>query len=297
MQNPTPDNPSAQKRIAVGIDIGSTTVKAVVCDPETKAILWSDYQRHETRQPEKTLEFMVRIGNAFPNAEDIEIFVTGSGSGPLQKPLGARFVQEVNAVTLAVEKLHPDVGSVIELGGQDAKIIMFREVEKEDGESDKTAMTSMNDKCASGTGATIDKCMIKVGLPQEEVAKIVFDPNKLHHARFGQRARRRSCVWAGNLERPAHEREACVVCPAKQQVAGRNPSGWRPEREYSMICTAGYDTIPRNAGVPARIRASRTPARALNNPDLVRCREPGPCQLYHAACRQRAIDALRERSV
>jgi activator of 2-hydroxyglutaryl-CoA dehydratase/predicted nucleotide-binding protein (sugar kinase/HSP70/actin superfamily) len=181
MQNPTPDNPSAQKRIAVGIDIGSTTVKAVVCDPETKAILWSDYQRHETRQPEKTLEFMVRIGNAFPNAEDIEIFVTGSGSGPLQKPLGARFVQEVNAVTLAVEKLHPDVGSVIELGGQDAKIIMFREVEKEDGESDKTAMTSMNDKCASGTGATIDKCMIKVGLPQEEVAKIVFDPNKLHH--------------------------------------------------------------------------------------------------------------------
>ena len=39
-------------RIAVGIDIGSTTVKAVVCDPETLEILWSDYQRHETRQPE-----------------------------------------------------------------------------------------------------------------------------------------------------------------------------------------------------------------------------------------------------
>ena len=42
-------------------------------------------------------------------------------------------------------------------------------------------MTSMNDKCASGTGATIDKCMIKVGMPQEDVAKITFDPTKLHH--------------------------------------------------------------------------------------------------------------------
>ena len=70
----------------------------------------------------------------------------------------------MNAVTLAlalaVETLHPDVGSVIELGGQDAKIIIFK-ANEETGE--KQATTSMNDKCASGTGATIDKCTIKVG--------------------------------------------------------------------------------------------------------------------------------------
>lgn len=171
------------KHIAVGVDIGSTTVKAVVCDPETLEILWSDYQRHETRQPEMVEEFLVRIGNAFPNVDSFRVFMTGSGSGPLCQPTGARFVQEVNAVTLAVEKLHPDVGSVIELGGQDAKIIMFREVTNEDGEDtgDKNALTSMNDKCASGTGATIDKCMIKVGMAPTEVAKIVFDDSKLHH--------------------------------------------------------------------------------------------------------------------
>jgi activator of 2-hydroxyglutaryl-CoA dehydratase/predicted nucleotide-binding protein (sugar kinase/HSP70/actin superfamily) len=168
--------------IAVGVDIGSTTVKAVVCDPETLEILWSDYQRHETRQPEKVQEFLVRIGHAFPKAKDMRVFMTGSGSGPLCAPTGARFVQEVNAVTLAVEKLHPTVGSVIELGGQDAKIIMFRQQVDEDGnETGKNAITSMNDKCASGTGATIDKCMIKVGMAQEEVAKIVFDDRKLHH--------------------------------------------------------------------------------------------------------------------
>src|SRR5262249_25317810 len=75
------------------------------------------------------------------------------------------------------EKLHPDVGSVIELGGQDAKIIIF--TVGQDGQ--KTAVPSMNDKCASGTGATIDKCMIKVGLPSEQVRELHFDPEKLHH--------------------------------------------------------------------------------------------------------------------
>ncbi|MEC8422303.1 MAG: BadF/BadG/BcrA/BcrD ATPase family protein, partial [Myxococcota bacterium] len=179
----TAAGPTSDARvIAVGVDIGSTTVKAIVCDPDSLEILWSDYQRHETRQPEKVQEFLVRIGHAFPKAEDIRVFMTGSGSGPLCAPTGARFVQEVNAVTLAVEKLHPTVGSVIELGGQDAKIIMFRQQQDEDGnETGKNAITSMNDKCASGTGATIDKCMIKVGMAQEEVAKIEFDDRKLHH--------------------------------------------------------------------------------------------------------------------
>ncbi len=168
-------------KIAIGLDVGSTTVKAVVCDPDSLAILWSDYRRHETRQPETVKDFMVRIGNAFPDVDEMRIFITGSGSGSLAKPLGARFVQEVNAVCLAVERMHPDVGSVIELGGQDAKIVIFREKVGEDGKVDKQAMTSMNDKCASGTGATIDKCLIKVGAENDHVTKLRFDATKLHH--------------------------------------------------------------------------------------------------------------------
>ncbi|MBM4357093.1 MAG: CoA activase [Deltaproteobacteria bacterium] len=166
--------------IVVGMDVGSTTVKAVALDANTLEILWSDYQRHNTKQPEKVHELMLAIEAAFPASDRAtwRLFMTGSGASPLAPHLGAKFVQEVNAVTLAVEKLHPDVGSVIELGGQDAKIIMFTS----DGETgEKIAVPSMNDKCASGTGATIDKCMIKVGLPPEEVVQIHFDDSKLHH--------------------------------------------------------------------------------------------------------------------
>jgi activator of 2-hydroxyglutaryl-CoA dehydratase/predicted nucleotide-binding protein (sugar kinase/HSP70/actin superfamily) len=189
-------------KLAIGMDVGSTTVKAVVLDPTTREILWSDYQRHHTKQPEYVLTMLEQIRAAFPTTptSDWRIFLTGSGAGPLCPPTGGKFVQEVNAVTLAVEHLHPDVGSVIELGGQDAKIIMFKSAARpgshgssgaadhgerdEDGKdpgTGKTAVASMNDKCASGTGATIDKCFLKVNAPPELVTSLHFDDSKLHH--------------------------------------------------------------------------------------------------------------------
>ncbi len=192
----------ADRALAIGMDVGSTTVKAVVVDPETKKILWSDYQRHHTKQPEKVVELLEAIFKALPDVpvERFRMFLTGSGAAPLCDPTGGKFVQEVNAVTLAVENMHPDVGSVIELGGQDAKIIIFKssgkkkltvirhdgevqhdENEDDDGKESKTAVASMNDKCASGTGATIDKCFVKVNAPPEMVLSLDFDPTKLHH--------------------------------------------------------------------------------------------------------------------
>ncbi len=149
-------------------------------EPSSLAILWSRYERHETRQAEKLAEMLAAIEEAFPHVrqQDIRTFITGSGAGPIAEHIGSRFVQEVNAVTIAVERLHPDVRSVIELGGQDAKIIIFKE-NSETGE--RQAIASMNDKCASGTGATIDKCLLKVGMRREELASLRFDPDKLHH--------------------------------------------------------------------------------------------------------------------
>ena len=116
------------KNMIVGFDVGSTTVKSVVVDSSNDQIIWSDYQRHDTKQPEKCLEFLNRMeAEAGIKAGETRIFVTGSGGGPIGQHIGAKFVQEVNAVSLAVEKLYPECGSVVELGGQDAKIIIFKE--------------------------------------------------------------------------------------------------------------------------------------------------------------------------
>src|ERR1700761_8786735 len=115
----------------VGLDVGSTTVKAIVVEAATDAILWQDYQRHETRQPEKVLEFLQRMqAEAGISPQNTRVFITGSGGGTIAEMIGAKFVQEVHAVALAVEKLHPEVYSVIELGGQDAKIIVFKDDEE-----------------------------------------------------------------------------------------------------------------------------------------------------------------------
>jgi activator of 2-hydroxyglutaryl-CoA dehydratase/predicted nucleotide-binding protein (sugar kinase/HSP70/actin superfamily) len=165
--------------LLVGLDVGSTTVKAVVVDPVTDAILWKDYQRHDTKQPEKCLEFLERIEAAFPGVEPnaFRIFTTGSGGSGIGRHICAKFVQEVNAVSLAVEKFYPDVQSVVELGGQDAKIIVFKE-DPETGKKKK--LPSMNDKCAGGTGAVIDKINAKLRIPAEDLSRMGYVGLKLH---------------------------------------------------------------------------------------------------------------------
>lgn len=164
--------------LMVGLDVGSTTVKAVVLDAATNAILWKDYQRHETRQPEKVLEFLRRIEAEFgERTTDMRVFITGSGGAALAEYIGARFVQEVNAVSLAVEHYHPEAGSVIELGGQDAKIIIWNE---DPASGQRRKLPSMNDKCAGGTGAVIDKIGAKLGLTGAQIVDFPYEGMKIH---------------------------------------------------------------------------------------------------------------------
>ena len=168
-----------EKHFLIGMDVGSTTVKATVIDAATDQILWCDYQRHDTKQPEKVLEFCKRFDTEIEgfSAQNSRIFMTGSGGNGLGKFLGGKFVQEVNAVSLAVEKMYPECGSVIELGGQDAKIIIFK-TDPETGRKKK--IPSMNDKCAGGTGAVIDKINAKLRIPSEKLCKMGYKGIKLH---------------------------------------------------------------------------------------------------------------------
>jgi activator of 2-hydroxyglutaryl-CoA dehydratase/predicted nucleotide-binding protein (sugar kinase/HSP70/actin superfamily) len=164
-------------RCIVGIDIGSTTIKAVAA-AEDRRILWERYERHEARQPERLLAFLRELESAVGiTPSNARVFLTGSGGGPLAPLVGGSFVQEVVAVSLAVEALHPDARSIIELGGQDAKIVVFADGSAP-GTVKKTA--SMNDRCAGGTGAVIDRIAAKLRLTQADVCAQPYAGVRVH---------------------------------------------------------------------------------------------------------------------
>ena len=136
--------PSAETIYQLGIDIGSTTVKAVLL--RGRRVVFSDYRRHNADVRGELLRLLRDIQRAHPEAR-VHAAVTGSGGFSVAKAMGATFVQEVIAGTEATRQLHPDVDVVIELGGEDAKITYLH----------PTPEQRMNGTCAGGTGAFIDQ--------------------------------------------------------------------------------------------------------------------------------------------
>jgi len=165
--------------LRLGLDVGSTTVKAVVADSTAERTLWKRCERHETRPLERVLALLQRIQREFPDVPSncIRVAVTGSGGHLLVDLLGARFVQEVAALCGTVERRFPDAGSVVELGGQDAKIVILQ---KDPKTGQVRRIPSMNDKCAGGTGAVLDKIAAKLGIPADRLAAQGYDGLELH---------------------------------------------------------------------------------------------------------------------
>ena len=158
----------------VGMDVGSTTVKTVIV--ESDRILWQDYQRHNTRQAEKVLEFLSRMETAcdLQPGRDV-IFFTGSGSGFISPLVGGKFIQEVVAVAAAVEKFHPEVSFVSEIGGEDMKTIFFTPCGL--GRSKQVYMQSA---CSGGTGTFIEKTARKLQISPERLAQMTYCGRTLH---------------------------------------------------------------------------------------------------------------------
>ncbi len=147
----------------IGMDVGSMTVKIVVRSATGGDTLYHDYRRHESRQAETVLHALQQAKSELSIADDnMRLFLTGSGGQNIANLLGARFVQEVAAVSLAVETSYPEARSVIELGGQDAKMIIFQE---SDLQGRRKKIASMNDKCAGGTGVVIERIAAKLHIP------------------------------------------------------------------------------------------------------------------------------------
>ena len=160
--------------LIVGLDVGSTTVKASVM--EDGAVRWQDYTRHNTKQAEVVLEFLARIETecGLTPMRD-QVFITGSGAGLLAPLIGAKMVQEVVAVSAAVEKLHPDVNFVSEIGGEDMKTLFFTP----SGEG-KSKQVYMQSACSGGTGTFIEKTARKLQVTPEALAQAGYDGYNLH---------------------------------------------------------------------------------------------------------------------
>ncbi|MGH8649033.1 MAG: BadF/BadG/BcrA/BcrD ATPase family protein, partial [Burkholderiales bacterium] len=103
------------------------------------------------------------------------IFFTGSGAGFLAPLVGAKLIQEVVAVAAAVEKLHPDVRFVSEIGGEDMKTVFF--TPSGEGSSKQVFMQSA---CSGGTGTFIEKTARKLAIPTESLAQMAYAGMSLH---------------------------------------------------------------------------------------------------------------------
>ncbi len=130
----------------IGLDVGSTTLKCVVLD-DNEQVVYKDYQRHFSQITSKTVGMLQDIIAQFPNEETMSLCISGSAGMGIAESLGISFEQEVYATRVAVNKMIPGTDVVIELGGEDAKILFLT-----DG-----LEVRMNGSCAGGTGAFIDQ--------------------------------------------------------------------------------------------------------------------------------------------
>ena len=152
------------ERLTLGLDVGSTTVKAVLTDRVTGRTLFRRYQRHHAEQRRTLCSLLDAICAKFAG-RPMRIAVCGSGGRPLADQMGVCYVQEVVANGAAVRALYPAARTAVELGGQDAKVIFFRQ------EEDGTLTTSdmrMNGSCAGGTGAFIDEIAALLRVPSDQ---------------------------------------------------------------------------------------------------------------------------------
>lgn len=174
-QIPTSDTTQGNGAMICGLDIGSTTCKYVLTS-STGEVLAQAYERHNTKQGEKVLEFFGTLESKYGLAPQRDrVLFTGSGSGLIAPLVGGKIVQEVVAVAAAVERLHPSVRFVSEIGGEDMKTIFFTG----EGET-KNKQVLMQAACSGGTGTFVEKTARKLQIPTEQLSNMRYEGYTLH---------------------------------------------------------------------------------------------------------------------
>ena len=106
----------------IGLDVGSTTIKSIVLD-NAGSILYSAYERHFSQITAKTVETLKKIRDRFREEDEVSLVISGSAGMGMAESCSVDFVQEVYATKVAAMENAPDTDVIIELGGEDAKII------------------------------------------------------------------------------------------------------------------------------------------------------------------------------
>lgn len=139
--------------LRIGLDVGSTTIKAVVLD-DCGNICYTRYERHMSQVSSAACRLLGEIAAQFPGAEQARLAVSGSAGMGMAEACGLTFVQEVYATRVCAQRLEPGADVVIELGGEDAKILFLKGIPD----------ARMNGTCAGGTGAFIDQMAALLGV-------------------------------------------------------------------------------------------------------------------------------------
>lgn len=155
--------------LKLGLDIGSTTIKCVVLDEENK-IIYSTYERHYSQITEKIAEILATVRSKVKGVENAAVALSGSAGMGVAESSNIDFVQEVYATRVATNTFIPGTDVVIELGGEDAKILFLT----------NGLEVRMNGTCAGGTGAFIDQMATLLNVPLEDLDELAKQYEKTY---------------------------------------------------------------------------------------------------------------------
>ena len=153
----------------IGLDVGSTTLKCVALDDNNK-IVYRAYERHFSKIAEKSVQMLSDITTKHPEFKNASLSISGSAGMGFAQKLGINFVQEVYATRIAVSRMLPDTDAVIELGGEDAKILFFT----------NGVEVRMNGSCAGGTGAFIDQMASLLAVDPTEMNELSKSHDRIY---------------------------------------------------------------------------------------------------------------------
>jgi predicted CoA-substrate-specific enzyme activase len=158
------------KNLRVGLDIGSTTIKCVVIN-DNDEIVYSLYERHYSKISEKIEEVLnILKEKVFPNTDMVKLSLSGSAGMGIAEACNFPFIQEVYATRVCANKLNPDTNCIIELGGEDAKILFLT----------NGVEVRMNGSCAGGTGAFIDRMASLLNVSIDEMNELAKQQEKIY---------------------------------------------------------------------------------------------------------------------